>query len=212
MTTKQELFTGALTALGDYNASTTEGTVARRVLDNVYDQVLAECLKTGSWNFATESVELAADTGVEPNFGDAEVFALPADFVRISEISGDEGFVQPMNKADYTIEQDYIVSAVTPIYMRYVSDDTGLGLDLNRWPPDFRRYVELELADRVCFRLTQDKSVKKEVETERDKARRRALNHDAMDEGTKHAPMGSWNRARGAGWGGERGRRNKLIG
>jgi hypothetical protein len=214
MTDKQSLYTGALTELGDRSVSTTENTTARRVLDNVYDKVVSECLKVGSWNFAMESVQLDADTGVETNFGDDEVFAMPSDFVRLHEISGDEGFVYPMNKGDYTLEQDYIVAPLTPIYMRYVSNDTGLGLDLGHWPPDFTRYVELELADRVCMRITQDKEIKQMVSQERDRARRRALNTDAMQEGSRYPPPGSWTQARygrAGGWA-DRGRRNKLIG
>jgi len=200
-----------LTALGDYNISLTENSTARRVLDNVYDQVVAECLKRGSWNFAMESVKLVADTGVEPNFGDSEIFAKPTDFVRLFALSADENFDHPL--LQYVLEQDYIAAPVTPIYMRYVSDDTGMGLELSRWTPDFRRYVELELAARVCFRLTQDKTLADRVDKLRDKARKEALSNDAMDEASaKFKPEGFWNAARRGRNRGDRGRTDKLIG
>ena len=52
MADKQGLFTGALYELGDRKTLTSETTSARRALDDVYDDVIEECLEAGSWNFA----------------------------------------------------------------------------------------------------------------------------------------------------------------
>jgi hypothetical protein len=94
--------------------------------------------------------------------------------------------------------------------VRYVSDDTGMGLELTRWTPAFRRYVELELAVRVCARLTQNSSLTAELEKRRDRARRAALNQDAMNEpNPKFPPQGSWNNARSSSHAGE-GRRPRT--
>lgn len=211
MTTKQALFTGALYELGDRKVLTTESVEARRALDDIYDEVLAECLEAGSWNFAMETVELAADTGVTPNFGPTEVFAKPTDWVRTVAVSGDESFAYPL--LQYLDDSNYWSADITPIYVRYVSDDTGLGLDLGRWPTSFVRYVQLELAVRVCMRLTQDKQLKEQLKIDRDKARRTAKNRDAMDENQpKFKPPGSWTQSRHGSTRGDRGRRNSLTG
>lgn len=211
MATKQQIFTGALYELGDRKVLTTESVEARRALDDVYDEVLAECLEAGSWNFAMETVQLAADTGVTPNFGYAEVFAKPTDWVKTIGISGDEYFAYPL--LQYLDDSNYWSADITPIFVRYVSDDTGLGLDLTRWPTSFTRYVELELAVRVCMRLTNDKQLKEQLKMERDKARRRALNKDALDEpNPKFKPPGSWTQSRQSVTRGDRGSRSNLTG
>ena len=212
MTTKQELYTGALYALGSRKVLTTENVEARRALDDVYDGVLATCLEAGSWNFAMETVELAADTGVTPNFGYTKVFAKPSDWVRTHAISGDEYLHFPLMQ--YYDDSNFWSADVTPIYVRYVSDDTGLGLDLTRWTQAFTRYVELELAERVCMRLTQDKGLWEQLKKDRDQARKRALNRDGMDESQpKFKPAGSWTESRygRSGWG-DRGNRGSFTG
>lgn len=211
MATKQQIFTGALYELGNRKVLTSESVEARRALDDVYDEVLAECLESGSWNFAMETVQLDADTGVTPNFGYTEVFAKPTDWVRTIGISGDEYFAYPLMQ--YLDDSNFWSADLTPIYVRYVSDDTGLGLDLTRWPMSFVRYVEMELAFRVCMRLTQDKQLREQLRLDRDKARRKALNKDAMDEpNPKFKPPGSWTESRHGSTRGDRGRRGSLTG
>jgi hypothetical protein len=212
MTTKQRLFTGALYELGSRKVLTTENVKARRALDDVYDEVLEECLEAGSWNFAMETVKVDADTGVTPNFGYTEVFAKPADWVRTHAISADEYFSHPL--MHYYDDVNYWSSDTTPLYVRYVSNDTGLGLELNRWTAAFTRYVELELACRVCMSLTQDRGLRQELEAKRDKYRRKALNHDAMNEpNPKFKPPGAWTESRSGKTGsGDRGSRNNLTG
>jgi hypothetical protein len=86
-------------------------------------------------------------------------------------------------------------------------------LELTRWPAKFTRFVELELADRVGFKITQSEKLVERVEGKRDKARRTALNHDAMNEANpKFAPPGSWTTSRGAQSSRERGSRGSLTG
>ena len=97
--------------------------------------------------------------------------------------------------------------------MRYVSNDTGLGNELTRWPASYRRYVELELALRMGPEITQSGTILQRIEKLRDKARTNARNKDAMDEANpKFAPPGSWTRARTSRTGGDRGSRNSLTG
>jgi hypothetical protein len=211
-TTKLRLFCGALTELGHRRvADTGEGVEQARELVAVYDQVVLECLSMGSWNFAMETIKAEADTGVTPEFGFTEVFAKPTDWLRTVGVSADEYFSFPL--LHYYDDVNFWSADQSPIYIRYVSNDTGLGLELDRWPEKFSRYVELELAARVCYRLTQNSSLREEIKKERDKARRVALNHDAMDEQSpKFPPPGGWTMARGGRSGRDRGSRGSLIG
>lgn len=211
--TKLGTFNGALIALGNERVSDTgEEVKAARELVAVWDQVIGECLSAGSWNFAMETIKATADTGVEPAFGYTEVFAKPSDWLRTFAVSEDEYFYAPLLK--YYDDANFWSADVSPLYFRYVSNDTGLGLDLNRWTPKFTRFVELELADRVCLAISQNNSLKESVGKLRDKARKEALNHDAMNEAQpKFAPPSSWTRAC---WGrssrGDRGPSGNLIG
>jgi hypothetical protein len=69
-----------------------------------------------------------------------------------------------------------------------------MGLELTRWPQRFTRYVELELAARVCIRLGGSGADKERIDKERDKVKRAAMGQDAMNEPQpKFAPAGSWN-------------------
>lgn len=213
-TTKLQLLNGACLAMGHRRlADTGEAVEAGRELNYVYDQVLGECLSIGSWNFAMETVKLDADTGVTPEFGFPEVFAKPSDWVRTIAVSGDEYFAYPLTQ--YYDDANFLSADTTPIYLRYVSDDTGLGLELNRWPEHFTRYVELELATRVCNRLTQNITMKREdIIKDREAAKKIALNQDAMNESQpKFRPASSWTLARGGRIGrGDRGSRGNLTG
>ncbi len=196
MVTKLQLFNAALDELGHTNVSDTgEPIAAARVLASRYDRVLADCLSAGSWNFAMETVKLASDTGVTPNFGFTEVFAKPTDWVRTIAVSEDEYFTYPLTQ--YFDDSNFLSSDNTPIYLRYVSDDTGLGLDLNRWTAAFTRFVELELAERCCARITESETKRDMIGKLRDKARRNALAQDALNEPQpKFPPPGSWTMAR----------------
>ncbi len=212
MATKKAVFNGALTEIGHRVLTDTgEDVEAGRVLVERYDQVVRDCLSAGSWNFAMETIKSDADTGVTPEFGFTEVFAKPSDWMRTFAVSMDEYFNFPL--LGYYDDASFWSADSTPIYIRYVSDDTGLGFELTRWPAAFARYVELELATRTAKRLSQDVDISK-LEDTRDKARRRSLNHDAMDEPQpKFTPPGTWTTARGGRTSrDDRGNRGSLTG
>jgi hypothetical protein len=211
MTTKLRVWNGAMVSLGHRRlVDTGEVVEAARELTAVWDQVVGECLAAGSWNFAMETVKATADTGVTPEFGFPEVFAKPSDWVRTFAVSDDEYFSRPL--LHYYDDSTFWSAETSPIYVRYVSNDTGLGLDLTRWPAKFARYVELEAASRIAYKVTQSDSVVERMEKTRDKARREALNHDAMNEANpKFPPPSSWTVSRGGLSGRERGSRSNLT-
>lgn len=212
-TTKLEVFNGALGELGERRLSDTGEPVesARALLDR-WSRVVADCLEAGMWNFATETVKLVSDTGVTPNFGYQEVFAKPTDWVKTIAVSQDEYFSVP--EIHYYDDVNFWSADYSPIYARYVSNDTGMGLDLTKWPARFTRFVELELAERVCMRLTQNASLKEQIMKDKKDARKAAKNSDAMDEAQpKFFPQSSWGAARGGRLSrGDRGSRSNLTG
>ncbi|MCK9549138.1 hypothetical protein [Aquamicrobium sp.] len=213
MVSKLEIFNAALDELGhEILSDTGEGNRAAQVLARLYDKVVADCLAEGSWNFAMETIKAESDTGVEPAFGFRQVFAKPSDWVRTFAVSEDEYFTYPL--LHYYDDANYWSADNSPIYIRYVSNDTGLGLEMSRWPAAFRRFVELELAARACMPITQNASLREDVEAARDKARKNAKSHDAMNEPQPRFPPPSpWTQARAGRMArGDRGSRGRLIG
>jgi hypothetical protein len=214
MATKLALWNNALIEMGHKPVSDTgEGVVAARTLTRVHDGVVEQCLASGSWNFAMETVKLVADTGVEPNFGYTEVFAKPTDWLRTIAVSGDDYFAIPL--LHYYDDSNYFSADFSPMYVRYVSNDTGMGLDLTRWPQHFTRYVELSLAERTVYKLTQSQELKAQIEKDLIRARREAKNIDAMNEpNPKFPPDSSWTVSRSSRSGGwrDRGSRSNLTG
>lgn len=211
MATKLAIWNASLEALGDGPISDTGDPVASaRGLTARWDDVVEDCLEAGMWNFAKRTSELAADTGVTPNFGPTEIIAKPTDWVRTMKMSADEYFSEPY--LDYTDEVDYWAANTTPLYCQYVSNDASYGLDLTKWPRSFTRYVELELACRRAQRATQSGGLKNDLEKDRDRAKRNALNKDAMNEATMFPPSGNWTRARRGSSRRERGNTNSFTG
>lgn len=217
-TTQLALYNGALIELGEATlASTSEDQKSRRVLDSVYSEVVADCVEAGAWNFALKTVEMDGDTGLALSdtggvFGYRYGYAKPTDWVRTIQVSEDENFAAPL--FDYADEDTFLFAQASTIYWKYVSNDTGYGLDLNHWPQSFIRYVQIALAERACMAITQSETRKDKLEkVTLPVAKRRALGRDAMNEATKFFPPGTWNSARGGGRSGnDRGGRGRLTG
>ena len=219
-TTKLALWNLALVELGVERLADTgspssgpNGKPARE-LTALHSQVVNECIAAGSWNFAMEDTSITGDTGlitgrVGPRYG----FTKPTDWVRTVAVSLDEFFSAPLTQ--YYDDADIWKADSTPLYVRYVSNDTGLGFELARWPAQFTRFVALELADRLSVALTQNDAVRERIGKRRDEARKRALNTDAMNQAQPiFPPAGSWTVARwgSRGNGRDRGSRGSLTG
>lgn len=179
-TTQTKLYNGALKILGETKlSSVSEAREPRYALDDVYDDALAFCLEQGQWWFARREVQIAADA-TAPSFGFAFKFEKPSDWVRTMAISTDSLFSIPIS--DASDQPDWWYANTDPIYVAYVSNHASFGLDLTRWPPTFTRYVEHELAERICIQITQSEQKYEKVVIMRDKAKLDALNKDAMND------------------------------
>ena len=209
---KLAIFNAVLAEIGDKSISDTgENQERARVLNRMWDRVREDCLNEASWNFLMQDSRLYADTGFGADFGFAKRFTKPTDWVRTIKMSEDEYFSLP--HLYYDDNGDHWRAENEPIYVRYVSGDTGL-TQLSRWPSAFTRYVELELAARAAIRITQGDGQKERIEKDRNAARLKAKNLDALDEATpKFPPPSGWTTARQGRFSGrERGVRGRLIG
>lgn len=219
MADKLEVWNAALVEVGEGTlASLTEARKPRYVLDAVYSRVVQDCLESGDWNFATEFARLDGDTGIAvsdtgagQSIGYKYGFEKPTDWVRTAGVSLDENFSTPL--IDYADEGGRLYADSTPLYFKWVSNDTGYGLEIATWPRSFTRYVEVALAERIVLALTQNQGDKERLEkVTLPRAKRDALHKDARNESSKFRRVSSWNAVRGSGLNRERGNWSRFTG
>lgn len=196
----------AATRLGIYNqalricgerrlATLTENRAPRRLLDQVWNESgVDKCLEEGQWNFAMRAVQIDSDPSVSPGFGLTFGFSKPDDWIRTSAFCSDERYEVPYR--GYKDEVDYWYADISPIYVRYVSNHTGFGGDLSKWPGTFEHYVAAFFASEIVLKLTSDKERVKLVKLELKERKRDALNKDAMNDPTVTPAPTSWVRSR----------------
>lgn len=194
--TKLLLFNAALRLLGEGKlASLTENREPRRQLDDVFNNGgINYCLQQGMWNFATRTQQLDFESSISPTFGFRKAFILPDDYVRMVQLSADEYFSLPL--IQYREEAGYIFCEYETLYLSYISNDTLYGGDPSLWPETFKRYVEAHFAAEIAERLLQNDTKLANIYKIRKTRMLDARSKDAMEEGVRFPPPGSWVTAR----------------
>lgn len=212
MTTKLTLFNDALLLVGErFLASLTEEVESRRLLDRAYDGAVKFCLERAQWSFATRTIQLDYDSGMEPDFGYRRAFTQPEDWCGTKAMCSDEFFRVPLLRVQH--EANIVYADEDTIYWRYVSTDPLYGFNLSQWPETFKDVVACHLAMKVAPRLAKDQGLADILEKKRDRLMDTAKNDDARREPTQFPAPGAWGQARtrasGSNDGGGRG---SLIG
>ncbi len=199
--TKLAIYNGALRRLGSRKlASLTENREPRRVMDDIWgaaSEVVNAALERGEWNFAIRTVQGGYSTSVTPPFGLSRAFDKPYDIRRLISLSSDPYFKKPLTDGEYVDEAGHWFTDVDVIYVRYVSDDPDYGLNGAKWSEAFKEYLECKMAWEACERITNSAGKKDRLDRDMRIALKTAKSHDAMAEGVKFPPRGSWVRARG---------------
>ena len=190
------LFNGALRELGSRKlASLTENREPQYLLTDVWnDDAVLHCLEEGLWSFAIRSVAISFDPSFTADFGYTYRFTQPTDFVRTAQVAVDEYFEQPLTR--YVEEGQFWFADLSDIFVKYVSDDLAYGMNYSVWPPSFIVFVELYLASKIVFKITQSKEKEDEVLQKLNMARRDALSKTAMEQPNKFFPLGMFARSR----------------
>ncbi len=152
----------------------------RRVLDSIWDELVAYCLAQGLWRFAKRVVSIDASTTVVPAFGYLNAFKIPDDWVRTVLVSTAPQLDPPL--LQYAEEAGFLYANMTPVYLSYVSNDPLYGFNLGAWPANFTEYVEYRGAAQACGRLPGKADLRESLEKREDKARRNAKGSDAMND------------------------------
>lgn len=205
---KLSIYNAALGHLGARElASLTEAREPRRVMDRVWgadNQVVKYALSRGEWNFGLRTMLADYNPSIEPGFGFQRAFEKPDDCARLAAMSDDEYLRRPLGNAEYVDEANFWFSDHDVIYARYVSTDDAYGMDSSRWSESFKKYIALHMAHEACERLTNSTAKKDRMQRDMLMMLKEARSADAMQEGHKLLPSGSWSRSRRAGWSGQR--------
>ena len=196
-TDKLKLYNGALRMVGERKLSSlTEARGPRYLLDDIWDEnVIKACLEAGGWGFATRSVLMAAEDGLDPDFGYAYGFEKPTDWVRTVAISLDEYFGQPLT--GFRDEGGFIWLDNDEVYMAYVSDDADYGSNYSLWTPSFTEYVESYMASKICPTIVNSTTTVKELKESMEKLLSQAQGKNAITRPTQRQPQGGWVSSRG---------------
>ena len=174
--------------------SLTENREPRRYMDDEYDDNNLYCLSQGNWNHAMREVELQAETAITPNFGYAYVFAKPNDINHTFQIADNEQY-DPLLRG-YTDQNNYWYANISPIYVRYISQDPNYGLNLSLWQPTFTEYVAARLAFLCAPRLKQSIDKVQAIEKILRRAKADALSNDAQELPPGKPSWGTWVQSR----------------
>lgn len=208
------LYNIALRAVGERPIdSLSEAGEPRTLLDAIWSAgngAVRYFMEQGFWTFATRAQKLDYDSNITTAFGYTYAFSRPSDCVSLVQLSLDERFTVPLN--DYEIEGNYFFAEMTPLYMRYVSDDGDFGGDFSLWPEAFTLWAGHWMATQIAPRLLATTDV--DILMKRtEKLLLTARNQVAMETPTRFPPPGSWVQSRRGRWGVRgRERTGQLIG
>jgi len=200
-TTKLKLYNNAIRNCEQTPISAlTEVVEPRLRCDDFYDDVLVWILEQQFWRSAMRTVQIDLNESLDPAFAYDYGHDLPTDFVRKQVISSDEFLKYPIDEqiggSSYLMEGGVIWTNSTPIYMRYVSNDSSYGLDLTAWTDGMAEAFGYELAARVAPFLTGSTEKANELhETALAKAGR-AGTFDSLQQTTARIREGNWSQTR----------------
>ncbi len=155
-TSRLQIYNDALLLCGERAiADLTVNEETRLLLDQVWNNGAVDgCLEEAQWEFAMRTIRIDYDPGIEPDYGYRRAFDKPTDWILTSAVCEDEFFRSPLLR--YVDETGFWFSDLDTIYVRYVSNDTGYGNDLSKWPKSFTEFVVAEFATKIVLKITND--------------------------------------------------------
>lgn len=169
----------------------------RRLMDEVYDDAKAFILEQGLWNFALKTAMVDPSPSYEPEFGYANVYEKPDDFVRLNDISESDRFANPLT--EFVDEGDFWYADANPIYVSYISNAEDAGYDESKWTAIYKNALEHELAFRIAPSVSGIGITRlQDLERKRDRAIKDCRSKDAMNQPSRPLPSGRLVRSRAA--------------
>lgn len=196
MATKQEIANGVMRLLGQQTFTLSDGTPHDAQFGDLYDEVLADLLRSHPWNFATKREELTQN-GTAPIFEFEFAYDLPADFIRIISVhpnsDGRGTIVYREELVDDTGDTRVLVAGANELWLRYVA----LITDTTLFPPDFTRALQYALARDLSIPITDSNTLEDTFGKKADRWLAKARSADGLGQYPERRPRGSWVEVRG---------------
>ena len=189
MAAEVDIYNRALQKLGaKLVTSTSENSVNARACSAAYASVRDALYRKHVWAFTIERAELAADA-TEPEWGRANSFTLPSDFIRLAPKYPEDN----SHLDDNVIEgRKILTNDAAPIYIRYVKRVT----DVETMDVLFRELLSTELAFELCEALTQSNQKKEGLRSDAKDIIKEAKRANAIESVAQEPPADPWLTAR----------------
>lgn len=196
MTTKQGLVDGVVTLLGDPKYTLGDGSPNDVRIAAIYDEVLADLLRSHPWNFATKRVELSQNA-TAPVFEYEYAYDLPDDFLRLISVHPSADATRAISYKEElggaSSDTRVLISASNELWLRYVYSLTDTAL----MPPDFIRAFQYALARDLAIPVAESNTMQDNFAKLSERWLAKARSADGMGATPERRPRGSWAEVRG---------------
>lgn len=163
-----------------------------KIVNDLYDDVRDELLRSHPWNFATKRQELTRQDN--PAFEFDHDYPLPSDWLRTISVHGnDAGHGTILYRMEIVNGERAIVTSADEVWLRYVFQNT----DVTEWPPDFQMAVAYALARDLAIPIASSNTLHNTMATLAARQLAKARSTDALGAFPELRPRGSWADARG---------------
>lgn len=181
----------ALDLIGSrYIASMAETSKEAKACNRNYDTCRKQVLRDYPWNFATKKVILDTADATAPEFGFANRFPLPEDFVRVHTALRSDGC--KLEAGEYEIVGAFIETDESEIWLKYVFDQD----DTTTFDPLFDKALACHLALSIAYLITASESRNEALRKDYMVAIREAKYVDTVEEPSRLLDSDEWIRSR----------------
>lgn len=148
--------------------SFSDSSVEAQSLNTIYNPVRKALLRLHPWNFAMKMTTLAS-VAITPAAKYGYVYELPADCLRVITVMNQIGEWEVIGRAIYSQDSSMTIN--------YVSDMT----DPVQFDSVFEEILALRLAYEICYKVTQNVSMRQELYTEYQKRLKEGKQMDGQE-------------------------------
>lgn len=197
MPSETDVANAALRLLGASRiTSFTDGSKEANAVQDLYEELRDDLLRSHPWNFATKRQKLA-QSSTAPVYEFDHAYPLPSDWLRtIAVHDNDGGSGTFLYRAEQVGGQMAIVASADDVWLTYVSRVT----DPNLMDVNFRKALEVALAREMAIDLTSSNTLEEQLSKRADRVLARARSADGMGGFPRQRPRGSWAMSRHGGW------------
>jgi hypothetical protein len=149
LATQLEICNLAMTVLGaDTIVALSDSSANARRITAVYTPCLEDVLRSHPWNFAIMRTQLAVAV-TTPTYGYDYEFALPADCLRVIEVSDSSAPID-----EFKIEGvKLLINYNSSVYIKYIKNET----DTTKYTSQFSFVLASRLASELAYAITNNK-------------------------------------------------------